>query len=138
MALTVNSLGDNPQTPGIYAEAYIPDQLIAGNHKLVTGSVTILAGQLLQRGSVLGQITASGKYILALSAASDGSQTPAAIAADYIDATAGDVTGAIYLAGEFAGSALTLGTGITLASATLSLRPLAIYIKTSVTAIDPS
>lgn len=138
MALTVNSLGDNPQTPGIYAETYIPDQLIAGNHKLVTDSITVLSGQVLQRGAVLGRITASGKYILALSAAADGSQSPAAIATDYIDASAGDVTGGIYLAGEFNGAALTLGAGITLASATASLRPLSIYIKTSVTAADPT
>lgn len=138
MALIVNSLGDNPQTPGIYAEAYIPDQLIAGDHKLVTNSVTILAGQVLQRGAVLGQITASGKYILALSAAADGSQNPVAIAADYIDATAGDVNGGIYLAGEFNSAAITLGAGITLAAATAALRPLAIYLKNNVSATDPT
>jgi hypothetical protein len=138
MALTINSLGDNPQTPGFYAEAYIPDQLIAGNHKLVTEAVTILSGQVLQRGSVLGQITSSGKYILALSAASDGSQTPAAIAVDYIDASAGDVAGGVYLSGEFNSNALTLGTGITLAAAKAAFRPLSIYLKTSVSAADPT
>ena len=138
MTLTVNSLGDNPQTPGIYAETYIPDQLIAGNSKLVTGPATILSGQTLQRGSVLGQISASGKYILALSAAVDGSQTPVAIAADYIDASLGDVSGGIYLAGEFNSAALTLGAGITLAAATAALRPLSIYLKTSVPAADPT
>jgi hypothetical protein len=138
MSLTVNSLGDNPQTPGIYAEAYIPDQLIAGRKNIVTDSVTILSGQVLQRGSVLGKITASGKYILSLSAAVDGSQNPSAIAADYIDASGGDVTGPIYLAGEFNGAALALGTGITLAAATAAFRLLAIYVKTAVTATDPT
>ena len=138
MSLTVNSLGDNPQTPGVYAEAYIPDQLIAGNHKLVTDSVTVLTGQALQRGAVLGRITASGKYVLALGAAVDGSQAPVAIAADYIDATAGDAIGGIYLAGEFNGAALTLGAGITLAAAAAALRPLSIYVKSSVTALDPT
>ncbi|MET3135534.1 hypothetical protein AAKU55_005845, partial [Oxalobacteraceae bacterium GrIS 1.11] len=113
-------------------------QLIAGNHKLVTDSVTVLAGQALQRGAVLGRITASGKYVLALSAAADGSQAPAAIACDYIDATAGDAIGGIYLAGEFNGAALTLGAGVTLAAAAAALRPLSIYIKSSVTALDPS
>jgi hypothetical protein len=54
MSLTVNQIGDNPQQPGIYAEAYIPDQLIAGNMKLVTDSVTITGAAVLQRGSVLG------------------------------------------------------------------------------------
>lgn len=54
MTLTVNALGDNPQTPGFYAETYIPDQLIAGNLKIVSDSVTITGGAALQRGSVLG------------------------------------------------------------------------------------
>lgn len=56
MSLTVNNIGDNPQQPGIYAEAYIPDQLIAGNLKLVTGNGTLGSGTL-QRGSILGQQT---------------------------------------------------------------------------------
>lgn len=56
MTLTVNNIGDNPQQPGIYAEAYIPDQLIAGNLKLVTGLGTLGAGTL-KRGTVLGQQT---------------------------------------------------------------------------------
>ena len=138
MTLTVNSLGDNPQTPGIYAETYIPDQLIAGNHKLVTANATVISGQTIARGAVLGLITASGKYTLALNASSDGSQNPVAIAADAIDASAGDVNGGIYLAGEFNAAALTLGTGITLAAATAALRPLSIYVKSSVTATDPT
>lgn len=138
MTLTVNSMGDNPQTPGVTAETYIPDQLIAGVANLVTDSVTVLSGQVLQRGAVLGKITASGKYILSLSAAVDGSQSPSAIAVDYIDATAGDVIAGVYLAGEFNGAALTLGTGITLAAATAAFRPLSIYVKNSVTAADPT
>ena len=56
MTLTVNSLGDNPQQPGIQAETYIPDQLIAGNLKLVSDTITLAAGTL-QRGTVLGQQT---------------------------------------------------------------------------------
>lgn len=58
MSLIVNNLGDNPQQPGVYAEAYIPDQLIAGNMKLVTASITLGAGTL-QRGTVLGQQSAA-------------------------------------------------------------------------------
>jgi len=138
MALTVNSIGNNPQIPGIAAEAFIPDQLIAGDHKLVTDTVTVLSGQVIQRGSVLGVITASGKYVLALSASADGSQNPVAIAADFIDASAGDVNGGVYLSGEFNSRALILGTGITLAAAKAALRPLSIYVKSSVSAADPT
>jgi hypothetical protein len=55
MTLIVNNLGDNPQQPGITADAYIPDQLIAGNLKLVTDSVNVGGAAVLQRGSVLGK-----------------------------------------------------------------------------------
>ncbi len=138
MTLTVNTIGDNPQQPGIYAEAYIPDQLIAGNAKLVTSTVTFVSGQVLARGSVVGLITASGKYALSLSASSDGSQSPVAIVADAVDASGGDVVGGVYLSGEFNENALTLGTGITLAAARAALRPLAIWIKSAVVASDPT
>jgi hypothetical protein len=138
MSLTVTSIGANAQVPGIAADAFIPDQLIAGPHQLVTDTVTIASGQVIARGAVLGQITASGKYVLALSASADGSQTPSAIAADNIDASAGDVLGGIYLAGEFNGNALTLGAGITLAAAKAALRPQSIYVKTAVSAADPT
>lgn len=56
MSLTVNSLGENPQQPGISAEAFIPDQLIAGNLKLVTDVGTLGSGTLA-RGTVLGRQT---------------------------------------------------------------------------------
>ena len=55
MTLNVSVIGENPQQPGIYAETFVPDQLIAGNLKLVTQPVQV--GQLLPRGSVLGQQT---------------------------------------------------------------------------------
>lgn len=138
MSLPVNSVGGNPQIPGIYAETFIPDQLIAGSHPLVTDTVTVLAGQVFPRGGVLGRITASGKYVVALGAAADGSQNPVVVAVDNVDSTAGDVTAGVYMAGEFNGAALTLGAGITLAAAAAALRPLSIYIKGSVSAADPT
>lgn len=56
MTLSVSTIGDNPQQPGINAETYIPDQLIAGNLKLVSQDITLDAGTLV-RGTVLGQKT---------------------------------------------------------------------------------
>ncbi len=234
MTLTVNSLGDNPQQPGITADAYIPDQLIAGPLQLVTDSITLTGAAVLQRGSVLGKVTlgtgtaaakaggntgngtitmdattpvlanalagvytarciaaatnsgtfeikgpdgktlgeyvvgatfsdqlkfviadgstdfivgdgfditiaaGSGSYKLAASASVDGSAVPAAILADYSDASGGDVVAPIYIMGEFNGAALTLGSGITLAAAKAALRPIGIHIKTSVSAADPT
>lgn len=56
MTLSVTNSGANPQAPSIVAEAFIPDQLIAGNLKLVTESVSVSAGTLA-RGTVMGQKT---------------------------------------------------------------------------------
>jgi hypothetical protein len=54
MTLSVGIIGDNPQYPSILAETYIPDQLIAGNLKLVTENVTISGSAPLPRGTVMG------------------------------------------------------------------------------------
>jgi hypothetical protein len=78
------------------------------------------------------------KYVLATAAAIDGSAVPVAILADYAAASGGDVTAGIYLMGEFNGNYLTLGAGITLAAAKAALSLRSIFIKTSVSAADPT
>lgn len=52
--------------------------------------ITIVAGQNLIAGTVLGTITASGKYAVYNPALSDGTQTPSGILWDKCDATAVD------------------------------------------------
>lgn len=139
MSLPTNNVSNSPFQPGIVQDAFVPDQLIAGDLKVVTKpGVTFLAGQIYPRGAVLGIVTATGKYTLALSAAGDGSNTPVAIAVDTVDATSADALGGVYTMGEFNGAALTLGTGTTLAAATAALELKNIYIKTAVTSADPS
>lgn len=78
------------------------------------------------------------KYKLSAAAATDGSQIPAAILADAVDASGGDKAGGVYLMGEFNGAALTLGAGHTLASVKAALRSKGIFIKSSVSAADPT
>lgn len=224
----MTTYGDNPQQPNVSSEAYIPDQLIAGDLKLVTRTVTITGGAAFKRGAVLGLVmlaaagapvaaggntgngtitavtrgvqakvgtytieftgattfnvidpdgqmltpglaagayvnpqigftfTAGGTamvagdkvtiaiaaaaeaYTLSLAAATDGSQTPASILVDDADASGGDVKAGIYEMGEFNGSKLILGTGITLAAATAALRQRGIFIKDAVSAADPT
>lgn len=56
---------------------------------------TIIAGQNLVTGSVLGKITASGKYTLHDNAAIDGSEVAAAVLLTSVDATDGDKPGLI-------------------------------------------
>lgn len=115
-------------------ETYNPDNLIAGDLGIRTASITVISGQVLTRGAVLGKITASGKYNLSLSAAVDGSQTPVAILAEAVDASGGDVTNVpVYIKGDFNTNALTIGTGHTAASITDTLRDGGIYIKAAQT-----
>lgn len=53
--------------------------------------ITVVAGADLKVGSVLGLITASGKYSLSDPAAVDGSETPVAVLLQDADAAAADV-----------------------------------------------
>lgn len=116
-------------------ETFTPDNLIAGTTQIVTDAVTIISGQTISRGDVLGKITTSGKYNLSLTAAGDGSQTAYAIAAEDVDASGGDVAdAAVYIKGEFNENSLTLGTGHTAATVKTQLRELGINIKSAVTA----
>ena len=103
--------------------AYSEDKLIAGNaHLLVAKKVTLISGQNLTRGAVLGKITASGKYNLSLSAAADGSQTPDLILAEDCNASAGDKEALAYSRGDFNINALTIGTAHTATSIAEGLR----------------
>lgn len=112
---------------------YTPDSLLAGNaHLLVARKVTVLSGQVLPRGAVLGIVTASGKAILSLEAASDGSQTPDLILAEDVDATGADATALAYERGDFNARAITLGTGHTVASIREGLRAKGIALLTAI------
>lgn len=109
-----------------------PDKLIAGNSDLlVARKVTVSSGQNLTRGAVLGKVTATGEYILSLSAASDGSQTPDLILAEDCNATAADTLAMAYARGDFNTAGLTLGTAHTVASITEGLRAKGITLFSS-------
>ena len=96
----------------------------------------------LRVGAVLGVVTATGKYKLAKSAATDGSQNPAGI----LIADGLGLSGDIALAGNtdtkalvlargpviVADAALQLGTGTTLAAATAALKALGIIVEVAV------
>lgn len=241
MALNVTNSFDNAFLPSSNAETFIPDQLIAGDLKLVTsGDGTILHSALLARGTVLGQIllgavtsaakgggntgtgtcvpdaltprlancqlgvyslvctvagansatfrlsdpkgnvlgdyafngagasfttadqikvavtdavtdfvvgdafnitvaAGSGKYIVSVATATDGSQVPCAILADQADASAADWVGAaLYLTGEFNAAKLTMDASWSEATLKPALRPFNIFLKDAVTASDPS
>lgn len=99
----------------------------------VSRSITLASGQNLPRGSLLGKITASGKYILSLAAASDGSQVPAVILADDTNASSADQVTVAYFGGTFNENAVIYGTGQTPANAREPLRDSSILLQSSIT-----
>lgn len=114
--------------------AYTPDSLHAGDFPIRTRKVTLVSGQNLQRGALLGIITTGGKYTLSASASSDGSQTPRAILAEDVNATAGDRDAIVYISGDFNQNKVTLGAGHTVASVLEGLRDQNIYLHNPVSA----
>ena len=104
------------------------DGLLIGEHPVTSRQITLLTGQNLARGAVLGKITATGKYILSLSAAVDGSEVPDAVLAEATDATAADVATPAYFTGGFDESKLVLGTAHTAASIREGLRVKGIHL----------
>jgi len=116
-------------------ETFTYDHLFAGDSAdIITDSGTLVAGQDLKRGAVLGKITASGKLTLANSTNTDGSQVAFAILAADTDATSADKTCPIYLAGEFNSNALIFGGTDTPATHKDALRGIDIYLKDTVKA----
>lgn len=88
--------------------------------------VMLITGQNLVSGTVLGKITASGKYTQHNTAAADGSQTAAAILRSDIDATSIDKPCVIVARlAEVADARLTYMTGITAPNKTAAIAALA-------------
>lgn len=105
-----------------------PENLIAGEYPRITRKVIVGTGANLVAGSVLGKITATGKYILSASAAVDGSQVPEAILAEDAAALSADVQAVAIFTGEINELAVTLGVGHTLASIRDGLRNKSIFL----------
>ena len=83
--------------------------LFSGEFPRVTKPITIVSGSgQLVKGTVLGKVTASGKYAPYSNANSDGTETAKLILAeDPDDATSADVNSVAYESGEFNEDALT-------------------------------
>jgi hypothetical protein len=126
----------NPHAGGVTDEGSVndSDNLFAGEFPRQVRKGVLISGQNVVRGTVLGRITASGKYNKSLSAASDGSEAPRAIAAHDVDASAGDKEIMFYETGDFNELALVLGTGHTIASIRDGLRDLSIFLKRNIPA----
>ena len=73
----------------------------------------------------------SGKLLLSLAAAVDGSQVPYAIATEAVNAAATDVTTSVWITGSFAEENITFGTGHTADSVRDQLRALGIILRSN-------
>lgn len=115
-------------------DSLTPDNLLVGEQTTRTQAITLITGQNLLRGSLLGKITASGKYTLSLSASGDGSQTPDAILVHDTDATASDKITIAYFTGGFNENRVTFGTGHTISSTKEGLRIKDIHLISAIPA----
>ncbi|MBN1497631.1 MAG: head decoration protein [Spirochaetes bacterium] len=115
-------------------ETYSYDGLIAGDFPITTDRQTLLSGQDLERGALLGKITASGKLTQCDSSAVDGSQTPYAILVEDADASDGDTVIDVYLTGTFSGAKIGVLTGDDIDDFKDDLRVRGIMIVTTVPA----
>lgn len=117
-------------------DSYTPDGLVAGNSALLLSApATVLSGQgKLARGTVMARYTSggsSGKWCKSVTGGSDGSQTPAGILVDDIDATSADTPALVYTRGDFNAAALTLGASHTVDSIKAGLVALGIFLLPS-------
>lgn len=126
----MDQFGQNQFAPGMKSSLFVPDQLVAGTLQLVTDS-GIITGGAFKRGTVLGLVSASGKYTQCVKTAEDGSQAPVAILVDDVDASSSDQTGGLYLMGEFNQNRVTIDASWTIAEMKAALRLLAIFLKDS-------
>ena len=101
---------------------------------VTAGGTAFVAGDGFSIAVALG----AGSWVESVKTATDGSQVPAAILADYADASGGPVAAGAYVMGEFNANALTFDASWTLATLTAALRPLGIFVKSAVSAADPT
>lgn len=110
-------------TEGRHTAEYI---LSEANGHLSRDTVTILSGQVLNPGEVLGKVTASDKYKVLTPGASDGSEVAAAIAYAAVDATGADKPGVVTArSSEVNGPSLTWPADISAPNKTAAIAALA-------------
>lgn len=104
-------------------------ELIAGNTDLLASRKgTLVAGQNLKRGALLGKVTTGGAYKLSLSTASDGSEVPTAVLVHDTDATSAAQEILFYERGDFNQAAVTFGAAHTADTVRAGLRTLGITL----------
>ncbi|RYF47394.1 MAG: head decoration protein [Comamonadaceae bacterium] len=111
------------------ADSPVSVELIAGNTNLLASRKgTLVAGQNLKRGALLGKVSAGGAFKLSLSTATDGSEVPTAVLVHDTDATAAAKEILFYERGDFNQAAITFGAAHTADTVRAGLRTLGITL----------
>lgn len=114
--------------PGMTQTAHRQRQLRGGDFPVRFATVMIATGEVLEEGSVLGEVTADEEYKLSASAAADGSEAPSVVLWEDVDATDGPVPAEVMLTGDLRSAALTLGEGHTIESVRKALRRWSLFV----------
>lgn len=93
-------------------ESFVDAPMVLGGN-VRTQIATLITGQNLAAGTVLGRITASGKLTKADQDGVNGSEVPVGILVHAIDATSADKACQYYYSGEFNSAKLTWDAGFT-------------------------
>ncbi|MGU3539988.1 head decoration protein [Methylobacterium sp. A54F] len=105
---------------------YDPTSLRAGgcarDRQITVASGANASGAVLKRGTVLGRVTATDKYVVSVKTANDGSQVPAMVLAFEIDASTADVVCSGYDDIEVVAEKLTFDGSWTAATLEAALR----------------
>ncbi|MCJ2143730.1 head decoration protein [Methylobacterium sp. E-066] len=116
---------------------YDPTSLRCGvsqrDRQITVASGANASGAVLKRGTMLGRVTATDKYVLSVKTANDGSQVPAMVLAFEIDASASDVVCSGYDDGEFVAEKMTFDASWTAATLEAALRAAGskIYVRSA-------
>lgn len=112
------------------SESFTPDNLFYSDYPVTTDSITVLTGQgVLSRGSVLGKVTASGKYKLTDSESTDGSEDPKYILLEEVDTSSADVESVGAKSGNFNSNSLVFGGSDTIATHVDAMRDVGLYVN---------
>jgi hypothetical protein len=112
----------------MFLETQSFNRVIIENSRSVSG--VIITGQNLAEGTLVGRITASGKFTLCVGGSADGSEIPYGVVHEAIDATSEDKTCALLVAGVVVEDALVVGGTHTLETVRDVLRDAGIFLET--------
>lgn len=118
--------------PDTLTNSYTPDGLVVSDWPTNTDAETLVSGQNLSRGCVVGKITASSKLTACDHTASDGSETPFGVLAADCDASAADASCVIYDFGKFNSDKLTFGGSSTISDLKAAMKAVNLYVKDAV------